>query len=95
MQLTNGDISELTPEEQHLLADIRHRKAELLIEIEQLKDEISLIASEMARLESEDEGKINLKQKSVNFWRQVKIFKKKLEKGVQLNQLTLLLFKKW
>lgn len=81
MQLTNGDISELTPEEQHLLADIRHRKAELLIEIEQLKDEISLIASEMARLESEDEGKINLKQKQLSIGK--KRFNMDPKKGIE------------
>lgn len=65
MQLTKSDINELTIEEQNLLADIRHRKAELLIEIERLKDEISSLASEMAKLESEDGGKINWKQKQL------------------------------
>ncbi|XP_064478081.1 cytohesin-1-like isoform X2 [Ornithodoros turicata] len=46
-------ISDLTPGEQQLLAEIRQRKAELLQEIEQLKGEIESVALELERLEAQ------------------------------------------
>lgn len=58
----NGD---LTMEEVQLLKDIRRRKAELLLEIEQLKEEIGSISSEMNHLDMEGGGKANSKQKQM------------------------------
>ena len=57
--------SDLTMEEVQLLKDIRRRKAELLLEIEQLKEEIGSIASEMNHLDMEEGGKANSKQKQM------------------------------
>lgn len=56
---------DLSPEELKMLQDIRRRKAELLIEIEQLKEEITSITCEMTKLEAQDEGKINNKHKQM------------------------------
>ncbi|XP_074599146.1 cytohesin steppke [Brevipalpus obovatus] len=66
MQLTNGNSSDLTQAEQQLLVRIRRRKAELVNEIEQLKDEIAVVTSEMAKLESQDEAKFNSRQKCLS-----------------------------
>ena len=62
----NNTQPQLTVQEEQLLWDIRKRKAELLIEIEQLKDEITTITSEMTKLKSQDEGKLNSKHKQMS-----------------------------
>lgn len=86
--LTNGSISEggfsisdLTPDEQQLLVDIRRRKAELLQEIQQLKDEISSVTAEMAKLEALDEGKVNTKAKQLTIGK--KRFNMDPKKGIE------------
>lgn len=66
MHLTNGNTSDLTPAEQQLLVRIRRRKAELLSEIKVLKDEITLVTSEMAKLESQDEAKAITRQRHLS-----------------------------
>ncbi|GIY59471.1 hypothetical protein CEXT_635051 [Caerostris extrusa] len=58
--------TDLTPEEQQLLSDIRRRKEELLREIQQLKDEITEVTAEMERLEAQDECKSNTKAKQLS-----------------------------
>ncbi|XP_015790227.1 cytohesin-1 [Tetranychus urticae] len=81
MQLTNGNVSDLTPAEQQLLARIRRRKAELLNEIKQLKDEIAVVTSEMAKLESQDEAKITTRQKQLSIGK--KRFNMDPKKGIE------------
>lgn len=80
-QLSAVDIADLTPEEHQLLIDIRRRKLELLSEIEQLKDEIATITCEMTRLENQDEGKINTKQKQMSIGK--KRFNMDPKKGIE------------
>lgn len=81
MQLTNGNTNDLTPAEQQLLIRIRRRKAELLSEIKLLKDEIALVSSEMARLESQDEAKTITRQKHLSIGR--KRFNIDPKKGIE------------
>ena len=45
---------DLTSEERQLLLDIRRRKAELLVEISQLKDEITDISTEIDAMDTEE-----------------------------------------
>jgi len=61
-----ASVPDLTPEEVKMLKEIRRRKAELLMEIEQLKGEIFTITSEMDRLETQEAGKMQTKQKLLN-----------------------------
>ncbi|XP_077980682.1 cytohesin-2-like isoform X2 [Glandiceps talaboti] len=49
-------ITDLTPEEKSLLVDIRRRKEQLLKEIQQLKDEISDVTSELVKMDEGDDG---------------------------------------
>ncbi|XP_058789632.1 cytohesin-1 isoform X2 [Phymastichus coffea] len=44
--------TELSPEQQKLLIDIRRKKSELLLEIQQLKDELGEVVAEMEAMES-------------------------------------------
>ncbi|RWS28603.1 cytohesin-1-like isoform X2 [Leptotrombidium deliense] len=81
MKLEKDDSVELTLEEKNLLADIRRRKAQLLIEIQQLKDEITTITSEMVKLESQDEQKMNTKQKQLSIGK--KRFNMDPKKGIE------------
>ena len=78
---TTGEVNDLTPEEVQLLYDIRRRKNELLAEIQQLKDEISNITSEMGRQESQEECKNNGKQKQLSIGR--KRFNMDPKKGIE------------
>ncbi|CAG2103312.1 unnamed protein product [Medioppia subpectinata] len=61
--MSSFSLSDLTPEEQQLLSEIRRRKTDLMTEIQQLKDEISSVTQEMSRLEVNDETKVNTKEK--------------------------------
>lgn len=81
-------MSDLTPEEMQMLKDIRRRKAELLMEIEQLKEEITSITCEMTKLEAQDEGKISNKHKQMSMGK--KKFNVDPKKGIEFlieNQL--------
>ena len=49
-------VPDLTSEERQLLLDIRRRKAELLVEISQLKDEITDISTEIDAMDTEEGG---------------------------------------
>ena len=75
-----GDGFLLTPEEQQHLKDIRRRKAEILHEIQSLRDEISNVTAEMAKLES-DEGKDNTKTKQLSIGK--KRFNMDPKKGIE------------
>lgn len=57
--------SDLSIEELKLLKDIRNRKTRLLIEIQQLKDEVTNIMSEMSKIDCQDSHKENSKQKQL------------------------------
>lgn len=74
-------VTDLTPEEQQLLADIRRRKAELLREIQQLRDEIAEVTAEMERLEAQDESKTNTKAKQLSIGK--KKFNMDPKKGIE------------
>ena len=56
-------VTGLTPEELIMLKNIQRRKQELLFEIEQLKTDICHMTQEMGKLQSQEEGKINTRQK--------------------------------
>ncbi|KAM7295927.1 cytohesin-1 isoform X2 [Ixodes scapularis] len=75
--------SDLTHEEQQLLAEIRQRKTELLREIQQLKDEIEEVTAEMERLEAQEDGGSRTSTKA----KQLSIGKKKFnmdpKKGIE------------
>lgn len=73
--------ADLTAEEQQLLADIRRRKAELLLEIQQLKDEIAEVTAEMENMEISDEGKSNPRTKQMSIGR--KKFNMDPKKGIE------------
>ncbi|XP_043233219.1 cytohesin-1-like isoform X2 [Amphibalanus amphitrite] len=73
--------TDLTAEEQQLLLDIRRRKAELLQEIQQLKDEISEVAMDMESVESGEDGKNDQKKKQLSIGR--KKFNMDPKKGIE------------
>lgn len=75
------NLSDLTPEEQQLLLEIRRRKAELMAEIQQLKDEISCVTQEMSKLEVNDETKVNTKAKQLSIGK--KRFNMDPKKGIE------------
>lgn len=80
--------ADLSIEEMKLLNDIRNRKARLLIEIQQLKDEVSNIVSEMSKIDCQDNNKENSKQKQLSIGK--KRFNMDPKKGIQFlidNQL--------
>jgi len=79
--MTSFHLSDLTTEEQQLLADIRRRKSELLAEIQQLKDEISCVTQEMSKLEVSDETKDNTKAKQLSIGK--KRFNMDPKKGIE------------
>jgi cytohesin len=66
MNLTVGEIStaypDLTPDEQKVLLNIRKRKEELLQEINQLKDELSDVNSEIEAMDTEEGAKLKTLQ---------------------------------
>jgi cytohesin len=79
--MTSFHLSDLTAEEQQLLADIRRRKSELMAEIQQLKDEISCVTQEMSKLEVNDETKVNTKAKQLSIGK--KRFNMDPKKGIE------------
>lgn len=75
-------LADLTEEERRLLHDIRRRKAELLREIQQLKDEIGDITLEMESLENTaDTAKNDQKKKQLSIGR--KKFNMDPKKGIE------------
>ncbi|XP_076345242.1 cytohesin-1-like isoform X2 [Tachypleus tridentatus] len=72
---------DLTPEERQLLTEIRRRKAELILEIQQLKDEIAEVAEKMERMEIDDEGKIPTREKVLSIGK--KKFNMDPKKGIE------------
>ncbi|XP_017770419.1 PREDICTED: cytohesin-1 isoform X2 [Nicrophorus vespilloides] len=72
---------ELTQEQQKILIDIRRRKTELLLEIQQLKDELSEVVSEVESLESGEDGKSRSKAKMMSIGR--KKFNMDPKKGIE------------
>lgn len=84
MMRSDSDVtfstSDLSEDEQRLLEDIRKRKAELLHEIQQLKDEIAEVTAEMANMDITDE-KGNPKSKLLTMGR--KRFNMDPKKGIE------------
>ncbi|XP_064622596.1 cytohesin-1-like isoform X3 [Lineus longissimus] len=77
----NFNLSDLTPDEQELLVDIRKRKEQLLKEIQQLKDEIADVTLEMETMDINEESKTNPKQKQMSNGR--KHFNMDPKKGIK------------
>ncbi|XP_022917218.1 cytohesin-1 isoform X3 [Onthophagus taurus] len=75
------NTSELTPEQQKQLIEIRRRKTELLLEIQQLKDELCEVVSEMESLDSGEDGKNSNKTKMMSMGR--KKFNMDPKKGIE------------
>ncbi|XP_044733078.1 cytohesin-1 isoform X2 [Chrysoperla carnea] len=73
--------ADLTPEQQKMLIDIRRRKTELLLEIQQLKDELGEVVSEMESLDCSDESKHSNKAKMMSIGR--KKFNMDPKKGIE------------
>ncbi|XP_043271073.1 cytohesin-1 isoform X5 [Venturia canescens] len=78
-------IHELTPEQQKNLIDIRRKKTELLLEIQQLKDELGEVVAEMEAMEggglAADESKPTNKAKQTSIGR--KKFNMDPKKGIE------------
>lgn len=77
----NFDLADLSPEEQKLLASIRDRKAQLLQEIQQLKDEIADVSSEMEAMDVSEDSKNNPKTKQMSIGK--KKFNMDPKKGIE------------
>jgi cytohesin len=75
------NINELSTDQQKLLIEIRRRKAELLLEIQQLKDELSEVVSEMENMDSNDDSKNQTKAKQISIGR--KKFNMDPKKGIE------------
>lgn len=73
--------AELTPEQQKTLIDIRRRKTELLLEIQQLKDELGEVVAEMEALDGQEECKQSNKAKQMSIGR--KKFNMDPKKGIE------------
>ncbi|XP_019697110.1 cytohesin-1 isoform X3 [Harpegnathos saltator] len=77
--------TELTPEQQKILIDIRRKKTELLLEIQQLKDELGEVVAEMEAMEggglTADETKPSNKAKQTSIGR--KKFNMDPKKGIE------------
>ncbi|KAF0760930.1 cytohesin-1 [Aphis craccivora] len=71
----------LSTDQQKLLIEIRRRKAELLLEIQQLKDELSEVVSEMENMDSNDDSKNQTKAKQISIGR--KKFNMDPKKGIE------------
>lgn len=71
----------LTPEEQQLLLDIRRKKAQLLQEIQTLKDEMAEVTAEMEALDTGEDSKSNPKSKQMSIGR--KKFNMDPKKGIE------------
>ncbi|XP_031772385.1 cytohesin-1 isoform X3 [Bombus vosnesenskii] len=84
-QLDQFGTTELTPEHQKILIDIRRKKTELLLEIQQLKDELGEVVAEMEAMEggglAADETKPSNKAKQTSIGR--KKFNMDPKKGIE------------
>ncbi|XP_052869701.1 cytohesin-1 isoform X3 [Anopheles cruzii] len=84
----NFPLPELTPEQQKLLIELRRRKQEILLEIQQINDELIEVESEMKAHESKEENKHSNKDKQMALGR--KKFNMDPKKGIEFlyeNQL--------
>ncbi|CAC5406038.1 CYTH [Mytilus coruscus] len=75
------DLSDLTPEEKLLLDSIRKRKLQLLQEIQELKDEIADVQSEMDMIDVSDGSQNNPKTKQMSIGK--KKFNMDPKKGIE------------
>lgn len=76
------DLADLTPEEKELLASIRERKQQLLLEIQQLKDEIAEVTNEMEQIDDgSEDSKNNPKTKQMSIGK--KKFNMDPKKGIE------------
>ncbi|XP_024873049.1 cytohesin-1 isoform X5 [Temnothorax curvispinosus] len=84
-QVDQFGTTELTPEQQKILIDIRRKKTELLLEIQQLKDELGEVVAEMEAMEggglTADETKPSNKAKQMSIGR--KKFNMDPKKGIE------------
>ncbi|XP_029179051.1 cytohesin-1 isoform X3 [Nylanderia fulva] len=84
-QVDQFGTTELTPEQQKILIDIRRKKTELLLEIQQLKDELGEVVAEMEAMEggglTADETKPSNKAKQTSIGR--KKFNMDPKKGIE------------
>ncbi|XP_066592382.1 cytohesin-1 isoform X3 [Prorops nasuta] len=84
-QVDQFGTTELTPEQQKILIDIRRKKTELLLEIQQLKDELGEVVAEMEAMEggglASDESKPSNKAKQTSIGR--KKFNMDPKKGIE------------
>ncbi|XP_067203757.1 cytohesin-1 isoform X3 [Linepithema humile] len=84
-QVDQFGTTELTPEQQKILIDIRRKKTELLLEIQQLKDELGEVVAEMEAMEggglTTDETKPSNKAKQTSIGR--KKFNMDPKKGIE------------
>ncbi|XP_054012526.1 cytohesin-1 isoform X5 [Hylaeus anthracinus] len=84
-QIDQFGATELTPEQQKILIDIRRKKTELLLEIQQLKDELGEVVAEMEAMEGgglvADETKPSNKAKQTSIGR--KKFNMDPKKGIE------------
>ncbi|XP_014608140.1 cytohesin-1 isoform X3 [Polistes fuscatus] len=78
-------VADLTPEQQKILIDIRRKKSELLLEIQQLKDELGEVVAEMEAMEGG--GLVANETKPTNKAKQTSIGRKKFnmdpKKGIE------------
>lgn len=75
------NINDLTPEQQKMLIEIRRRKAELLLEIQQLKDELGEVVAEMENMDAADDSKNHTRAKQMSIGR--KKFNMDPKKGIE------------
>ncbi|XP_065078655.1 cytohesin-1 isoform X2 [Ochlerotatus camptorhynchus] len=81
-------MPELTPEQQKLLIELRRKKQEILLEIQQINDELNEVESEMRAHENKEENKHSNKDKQMALGR--KKFNMDPKKGIEFlyeNQL--------
>ncbi|XP_021700365.1 cytohesin-1 isoform X1 [Aedes aegypti] len=84
----NFPMPELTPEQQKLLIELRRKKQEILLEIQQINDELNEVESEMRAHENKEENKHSNKDKQMALGR--KKFNMDPKKGIEFlyeNQL--------
>lgn len=76
------DLADLTSDEKDLLFSIRERKAQLLLEIQQLKDEIAEVTNEMEQIDDgSEDSKSNPKTKQMSIGK--KKFNMDPKKGIE------------
>lgn len=76
------DLADLTPDEKKLLESIRDRKQQLLLEIQQLKDEIAEVTNEMEAMDDgSEDSKNNPKTKQMSIGK--KKFNMDPKKGIE------------